>query len=90
MKLNLEFESGFISFITIYYYLLFGDYLSDDDHSVTMGSTFIRRFIPEMCFLHFFFLSTNKNVLKVSFFKSHALAYEESFIIMCSAYEGSI
>ena len=31
------------------------DYLSDDDHSVTTGSAFIRRFIPEMCSVHFCF-----------------------------------
>lgn len=58
MKLKLEFESGFISFITIYYFLLFSDYLSDDDHIVTTGSAFIWRFIPERCPLHF--LSLNK------------------------------
>ena len=35
---------------------VYSDYLYDDDHSVTTGSAFIRRLIPEMCPVHFFFL----------------------------------
>jgi hypothetical protein len=38
--------------------LEYSDYLSDDDHSVTTGSAFIRRFIPEICSVHFVFLET--------------------------------
>jgi hypothetical protein len=38
--------------------LEYSDYLSDDDHSVTTGSAFIRRFIPEICSVHFVFLES--------------------------------
>jgi hypothetical protein len=44
------------------------DYLSDDAHSVTTGSGFITRFIPDFfCFFQFSFL-------KVSFFKRESSA----------------
>jgi len=46
--------------------LEYSDYVSDDDHSVTTGSAFINRFIPEICSVHFVFLETQNQVSGVS------------------------
>ncbi len=67
------------------------DYLSDDDHSVTTGGAFIRRFIAEMCSVHFCFSlvfgesSALKSKAELVFNEDHEELFSMKIVKLCSS-----